>query len=584
LVAENDILRQKNTEIKSENIELKTENAKLKQALKEHESRFMKLEQNDKDTALENAKLKVRTNLHCNKSETCGYTIDTLAINISDNTSNSDICQELSSQYSTSSVCTESKSLEDKEIDEFLGSTYKEQVSNKIIQSIKEKKLLDQELLSTSNNNTPNILREQSLIQKKCQEISITKNHKKSSDQIFDMSSNKISKQNIELINSPDKLLTNLIVEQKLQQQIAMSTGGNNSAMVVENSMQDIDISINNLSPVSAQTIICIFQKAIRSVGKKKAISLVYHEIKQLLPDITDVNLRHKILKSRKIRTLFSAVEIEKIRQVSYSANAISSLSYTQIQNIINYINERTFDSNIPLTKKILKKDIITENGKQLLETEMGIPIKSHVSSKNYPEIKVSASFNPTHNHAYFHNKILGQYPDIYREFSSEKFDYYRIIDKSLCLACKSSHRDEKNIRGRYEARSYFIKCGQQEIEITSETSESTQSKNADNHIIQDSSLVMTSNKICTFSIFKTDSNKNHLHQYIIEHGINPKEFSIITEAEKNRKEDSRKYRKFLTDRDRLVSEELLRQDILKSGLSTAWLDDLMEEWEKIYA
>ncbi|CAG8639648.1 5216_t:CDS:2, partial [Diversispora eburnea] len=49
------------------------------------------------------------------------------------------------------------------------------------------------------------------------------------------------------------------------------------------------------------------------------------------------------------------------------------------------------------------------------------------------------------------------------------------------------------------------------------------------------------------------------------------------------RKEDTRKYHKFLTDRDRLVGEELLRHGILKSGLSTAWLDDLIEEWEKTY-
>ncbi|CAG8755113.1 12129_t:CDS:2, partial [Racocetra fulgida] len=210
---------------------------------------------------------------------------------------------------------------------------------------------------------------------------------------------NKISNLSI----PPDKPLTNLIIEQELQQQIAISTGGNNSAMVVENSMQDIDISINDLSPVSAQTI--------------------------LLPDITDVNLLHKILKSRKIRTLFSVVRIEKIRQVSYSANAISSLSYTQIQNIINYVSERISDSNIPPTKKTLEEDIITENGKQSLETEVGIPIKSHVSPKNYPEIKVSASFNPTRDRAYFRNKILGRYPDIHREFSSEKFDYYGIID-----------------------------------------------------------------------------------------------------------------------------------------------------------
>ncbi|CAG8857475.1 3089_t:CDS:1, partial [Gigaspora margarita] len=33
----------------------------------------------------------------------------------------------------------------------------------------------------------------------------------------------------------------------------------------------------------------------------------------------------------------------------------------------------------------------------------------------------------------------------------------------------------------------------------------------------------------------------------------------------------------------RLIGEELLHRSILKSGLSTAWLDDLMEEWEKIH-
>ena len=89
---------------------------------------------------------------------------------------------------------------------------------------------------------------------------------------------------------------------------------------------------------------------------------------------------------------------------------------------------------------------------------------------------------------------------------------------------------------------------------------------------------------------------------------MNPEKFSVITEAEKNRwamgcfpadlerdirlyrggikkNEDSRKYHKFLTDRERLVlvGEELLRRGILKSGLSTAWLDDLIKEWEEIH-
>ncbi|CAG8621364.1 10364_t:CDS:1, partial [Ambispora leptoticha] len=98
-----------------------------------------------------------------------------------------------------------------------------------------------------------------------------------------------------------------------------------------------------------------------------------------------------------------------------------------------------------------------------------------------------------------------------------------------------------------------------------------------------------------------TNPNKTRLYQYAIEHKMDPEKFSIVTEAEKNRwdgecfredlerdirfyrggierKEDTRKYHKFLTDRDRLVGEELLRRGIIKSGLSTAWLDDLMEE------
>ncbi|CAG8597136.1 1129_t:CDS:2 [Diversispora eburnea] len=100
--------------------------------------------------------------------------------------------------------------------------------------------------------------------------------------------------------------------------------------------------------------------------------------------------------------------------------------------------------------------------------------------------------------------------------------------------------------------------------------------------------------------------NKTRLYQYAIEHKMDPEKFSVITEAEKNRwamgcfradlkrdirlyrggikrNEDTRKYHKFLTDRDRLVGEELLRRGILKSGLSTTRLDELMKEWEKIH-
>jgi len=79
----------------------------------------------------------------------------------------------------------------------------------------------------------------------------------------------------------------------------------------------------------------------ITSNGKvkiKTARSLVYKEVKQLLPDITDANPQQKTLRARKIYNLFNAIGIEKIKQVMYSANAISNLTNTQIQNIINHL------------------------------------------------------------------------------------------------------------------------------------------------------------------------------------------------------------------------------------------------------
>ena len=73
---------------------------------------------------------------------------------------------------------------------------------------------------------------------------------------------------------------------------------------------------------------------------------------------------------------------------------------------------------------------------------------------------------NPIYDRTYFLNKALDQYPNLYREFSSENFDYYGITNETSCPLCKLDHNDEEGIDGRYEAGSYFIKCEQREIEI----------------------------------------------------------------------------------------------------------------------
>jgi len=84
--------------------------------------------------------------------------------------------------------------------------------------------------------------------------------------------------------------------------------------------------------------------------------------------------------------------------------------------------------------------------------------------------VSSSGQSNPTYNRTYFRNKILDQYPNLYRECNSENFDYYGITDETscgdyICPLCKLGHDDEE-IEGRYKAGSYFIKCEQREIEI----------------------------------------------------------------------------------------------------------------------
>jgi hypothetical protein len=97
---------------------------------------------------------------------------------------------------------------------------------------------------------------------------------------------------------------------------------------------------------------------------------------------------------------------------------------------------------------------------------------QSHVTLKTIPlgidqikaEVNTLANIllsafqsKPTYDWSYFRSKTLDQYFNLYKEFSSENFDYYGITSKILCLLCKLDY-DDKEIESRYKAGSYFIK------------------------------------------------------------------------------------------------------------------------------
>ena len=152
-----------------------------------------------------------------------------------------------------------------------------------------------------------------------------------------------------------------------------------------------------------------------------------------------------------------NGVRIDKIRLVSYNVIEISKLTNAQIQNVIDQVKKYTSDHQ----NHVILKTIPSGNDQ----------IKAEVSTS--ANVLSSPQSNPIYDRTYFHNKILDQYPNLYRECSSENFDYYGITDETscgisretICPLCKLGHDDEE-IEGRYKAGSYFIKCEQREIEI----------------------------------------------------------------------------------------------------------------------
>ncbi|RHZ79606.1 hypothetical protein Glove_143g35 [Diversispora epigaea] len=130
-------LRKKFAKVEVENIEVKTENAKLKQDMEEYSIKFVKLEQNDKEKTSFIAKLDKKSNriklllfywkqsqIHSDKETSVHCETNDSITNITPIISKQIISQKV--DVSASHIYTEAKSLEDKEMDNFLDSTYKE--------------------------------------------------------------------------------------------------------------------------------------------------------------------------------------------------------------------------------------------------------------------------------------------------------------------------------------------------------------------------------------------------------------------------------------------------------------------------
>ncbi|RHZ43977.1 hypothetical protein Glove_784g6 [Diversispora epigaea] len=412
--------------------------------------------------------------------------------NISDNTSshevtasgNSDICQE--SGISTSHISAEPKSLEEKEINDFLYEKNKERVSNEIRERNREKKVQTQD--------TPSIIiREQKNLQSNSQHegASIDSTLSRISNSEASAKAHKS-----EQISIDQKVTRNQMVEQGLIQEL--------TEFIIEESIEiKKSFYLNDKKTVTVQSLVHLYQKASLAekntiqakqeeilcwyyYGKdfekmvseilsnplgigagcknnKKANDLargqIYDEMISHLSGITRENLRKKTQRINKIYNLFETIGKDKIKQVrSYSATTISCLTDTNIQNIINSVSKKSHDCETNLSrtyKENLSSDFSLSPKIELEVSENKVgapPVSKSAVKETSPETKVSTSEkqnNPIHTRANFRNKLLEQYPNLYEEINVE----------SLCPICELSHEDEEGIKGEYKDGSYYIKC-----------------------------------------------------------------------------------------------------------------------------
>ncbi|GBB91838.1 hypothetical protein RclHR1_19240005 [Rhizophagus clarus] len=240
------------------------------------------------------------------------------------------------------------------------------------------------------------------------------------------------------------------------------------------------------------------------NVSDQTARKQLFQDIIKHLSGIILEMLRKRTQRAIKIYKLFEKIRVDRIKNIKfYSTDSISKFTKSQIQIILDYFSRSGYAdmelkkpnsySGCKNTEKVRPKVPLEKSQgsvpKKLSNAKVSISLTSQTSKTNLTNASeaqeqcldlvevtnvLSASSSnqskPTYDRSYFCNKILDQYPNLYRECSSENFDYYGITDETLCgdyicPLCKLGHDDEE-IEGRYKAGSYFIKCEQREIEI----------------------------------------------------------------------------------------------------------------------
>ncbi|CAG8451660.1 6947_t:CDS:2 [Acaulospora morrowiae] len=330
-----------------------------------------------------------RTNSEGNLKQDSGHD-NTSAPDISINDSNSDEHQEeTSSRVSNSSstelsICGKPKSLEDKEMDNFLKPGKKLQHESHTESSPKENTYMSNNGVSAKAHIKSNISPEQEKEQGLIQEISISINQNQATE---------ISANNSPKMFAKNHVSKNLIQESSGKGDIILFSASKSKVLLNLTSLYkkacDAErqaIKVNQDEITCWYYYIIEFDNQVKNlmksdhIGEKKAKGQIYDFI------IAQLNTKRKTLqkqtqKARKVYNLFEKIGIDKIQHIkTFSADAISRFTNLQIQTVIDHFAKMP---DIEFT------DDQDNSSDDLPEAEVSISIDQ---DSELPEAEVNAS------------------------------------------------------------------------------------------------------------------------------------------------------------------------------------------------
>ncbi|RIA82562.1 hypothetical protein C1645_743700 [Glomus cerebriforme] len=550
--SELELLRQHITEFEVENAKLRqiieentkreAENIELKSKVGELEARLVILErsppigdgqpQNDKEVSSEVS-----------------------AVVVSDSTPIHEVHSQLKLSEQIEEIPDQEETSEDMETDAFLVEVYNKSISNEIRKRNKEKKhskaVEDQVSLQKISDTASGI--------SSSEKLGSTKNGQGLIQEITRNFDESTTSSSIQENDSTCALSLN-------PPEISLISGKENIIWLYQKASNAEGLAMK----ANQEEILSWYNMANGKVGEKKAKGQVYDFIIQQLPDTQRDNLCKQTQRAIKIFDLFKKIGIDKVQYIkTYSANSISKITNEELQ-------KTEISPTLGRQNHVISK---TNQTNTSTKSEVSVPTapipSSHDSNPSGDSSKIGPDNSPVIPYdarASYINVALKEYPYLSLFNSDIHNDGYEFKNSGLCPGGKEHNK------GKINNSPEMISSATSNASVPSASSRTP--------------------------IPRTNPNKMEcLYQYAIEHGLDPEKFLIVTEADKKRwagesfrgilevdmrfycgaikrKEDPRKYHKFLTDRERMIGEELLRHDILKHRSSTAWLDDLMKEWE----